>query len=1228
MGLNKWVGWGLSTLALRFLNKSKGSSASSAEPAALSVTQTRIGSPVPVVLGTCLVKTPLIAYWGDFSSRAYTETYAAHAHFNAWPLVFALIADVLASPATGTSKDVDTHGDSGHGTSKDVMVTPLIKALFLWLLSWLINGRNLKTTIQKGFKYYLGFQEIVCWSHPNAHLKAVYMNEKKVWEGDEAAANHTNGSPFVISIDDENLFGGPDENGGFSGQLHVYFGGGNQMPDSWMTQQTLAGSVQAGLRGLTPAYRSYISVVVPTAYIGKTATIPTMWYEVEIVPDGLGLGNIGQDANPAEILYEIHRNDRWGLAEDADLLNRDSLLAMGETLKEEAVGLSIQLTAKTQGRPLVDGICDHIGAIRYLEQTTGKMVYRLIRNDYEEADVVSVTPSNCAEISFSRQDWSNTINEISVSYTDRSNLYEAGTLSDVDAANVEINQGTKTTKTYEYPYFTTAENALWAAKRELRQEGYPVATADLICNRRLSNLRLGDMLRLNWPAYGIEHMYMRVTAVDLGDFIEGKVKISAMEDVFSLEKTTYGFSGTSGWITQPLYPTGVQAFFVMEFPFEILRAEDAYIYAFAAQPDADTTQWSIWRKGEATGQDFVTTNTLSKWTPTGRLIYDYEEFGDPEDMKGFLISDSGGIKELKMVLSAESNMDMEAARRSGKLLVIGDELMAFSALTQLPNGNWQVSGVLRGTYDTTPQKHAAGEFVYFIQSGHYGNVTRGGPVCKKGKSVKEFYNVTTATINKKEKFNALKVREWTTVRRAERPNVQGNIRLHAHNLLSAYHAKKLAGDLKLEWSARNKKESLGCVSQCDVTDFWSGLPYTPPEGLVYLTDVYVNNTRINRFTQGAALRPASARIACMGDGWTDAVWSNAANLPIYKERPKVSDHWTSLAGAGLSLTLDNHGLYGETTSSMLARFDADIVASQPDLCTLLGGACDIYAGGAVSAILANFESMVHKCRQASIVPLLLSYPVSYADYQKAGQEIAALKELHEKLLELAEREKIAIVDLWETKLLVSGIQDATCYLSDGIHLSRKGHRIVADAVLAKLKPILSASNRLVYTWAQRCKDSLTLNAQTKIDLYCQTPQGLESYQKQSRTFLWTAPVIVNLLATEADGALYVQNADNGGQIVVQAGPYNGVLYVDYEDCPVVLLGRKRNAMQNGAFYNQKGEIFLPDGRAMFFHDKDTYDTVLLEPGFVLLLQFRDTRIQTSKAYLQWDGSEFKEVTVT
>lgn len=852
-GLNAFTGWGLSNLALFFLNKRSNSSSETNQDAdTLHVTtnQTKVGQPIPAVLGTQMIKNPIVSYFGDFSSRAYTETYAAHAKFNAWPLVFALIMAYIAKPATGHQStpavvkpgaSVQTSGGSGQVTGhseangamyKDDLTGPLINSLFMWLLSWLINGRNLKTTIQKGFQYYLGWQQIVCWSGPNLRLRRIYMNEKVVWEGDEAAEKHADGSPLIINVDDETLFGGVDEQGGFIGALHVYFGSENQQPDAWMAEQMAGQSVQEELRGYTPAYRSVLSIVVPTAYIGKSATIPEIWVEVTNAPESLGLGLIDQDLNPAEFLYELHTNPDWGLDEPPDLLDVEALRHAGAVLAQEGVGISTVLSGKTQASAVLDTVLEHINGVKYSDPATGKLTFRLIRDDYDPALLLSLHTGNCSTVEFSRLDWGETVSKISVTYTDRQARYETGTLPAIDPANREINTA-QTAKTYDYTYFTKTENALWAAKRELTQQAYPLATVSITGNRQLYSARIGDVVLLNWEPYGIKNMLLRVTKVDLGDFVDGTVKLETMEDVFGLEKTEFGFSDTTEWIPEEKYPSGVQQFQYMELPWELCQEDRSHVVAFALRPDLSTQFWTIWR--QRSGKMFETRTTLSKWTAAARLVYGIEEYSAVEDLIGFEVVNLDGMEELEN----SQAIDFAAARKGSRLLAAGNEIIAYSSLQQLPNGRWYVKGILRGVLDTVPEEHAAQSTVFFIKSGTYANVTTGGPVCSAGTIVTEQYTITASTVDHAEEFDYMKVRQLTTTRRPEQPSVPGRIRMAAHLQDDQYILRELAGDLKISWTARDKKSSYGAVSQEDVIEYWSKRAFTTPEGTNYLARVSV-----------------------------------------------------------------------------------------------------------------------------------------------------------------------------------------------------------------------------------------------------------------------------------------------------------------------------------------------------------------------------------------------------
>lgn len=861
MAMNPYVGWGVTTLLSWLINKgNKKSNSSSTDPESLNLSAAQVGTPVPVIMGRTLLKAPLIIYYGDFSAKAYTETYAAHANFSAWPLVLSLIATYIGAAITGhqatpatvkPGASVSTSGGSGRvtgtttadgATYKDDLTGPLLNALFMWLLSWLINGRNLKTTVQKGFKYSLGYQMLACISGTDIRLRGVYLKEQKVWEGNVSREDYQQ-DPFIIKVDNDELFGGPDEEGGFQGELRFYMGGPEQPADPWMIEQMQTDTVQEELRGLTPAYRPFISLVVPTAYIGKQSSIPDTWLDLQWIPNRLGLGAIGEDANPVEAIYEMHINEEWGLNRDPELLDTDALIAIGQRLKAEGIGLTVPITAKTEVRQLIDNICEHLDMVRYTDPETGKLTFKLIRDDYDPTNLPIFDETICSSVEFTRTVWSNTNGAICVSYTDSAAQYESSTVTVNDPANIQINEGNNNGQDFDFTYFTTAGNARWAAQRELKQQAFPLAAATIVCNRKGAFARPGDVIKLNWPPYGIKDLILRVTDVDLGDFVQGEVEITCIEDVFGMGKSKFSSSDSTEWKPPQNYPTGVQLFHYFEAPWELMQVDNSYVFALTARPDLKTQKWTVHRYRDLTWE---TTNSLTKWTPTGQLIGNYLETGDMEDVTGFEIFDLGGVEDLAARSLSTGTPGFTAARNGARLLMIGNEIMGWGNLMQLPNGHWRVQNVIRATFDTVPISHAAGAPIYFMDAGYYANVTTGGAVIPAGGTTSESYNITTATAEAEETFDITKVTALTTKQRPERPTPPGRIRMDTHVKNNMPHITQAAGDFTLSWMLRNKKQSFGCVSQDDVSDYFSGVAINPPEGLQTIVQVYVGSDKIHQ----------------------------------------------------------------------------------------------------------------------------------------------------------------------------------------------------------------------------------------------------------------------------------------------------------------------------------------------------------------------------------------------
>ena len=833
MGLNAYTGWGISTALLFLFNKrnNKGSEIEY-KPESLSANNaTKIGSSVPVVLGRALIKEPLVSYFGDFRSEPYTEEYSAHAKFDGRGMVLSLILAIIASAFTtvnvtpavvqadGANEGGPVHstGTAQGGTYKDIVTPAVLLALFQWLLGWLINGRNLKTTIQKGFKYYLGWQWLVCWSDENIKVGRIYMDENII--NSTIYDKTSNMSGKTLNINKPDLFGGVDESGGFVGDLRVYFGTNNQTKDSWMVNQMNGSSIQAELRGLTPLYKNFLSVVVPTAYIGKRATIPSTFFEILNYPNKLGFEKIGEDLNPAEAIYAIITNEYWGGKETLDRVDEESLIKLGQTCQDEGLGISIKIDQITEIGSVLNSILELINGVMYDHPMTGKLTFKLIRDDYNIDELVTLSSLNCEELVFNRLDWSETVSTITTTYTDPDNLYEISTISYRDLANPLIT-GSKTEKKLDSVLYHTPTNALNYAKVESLSQGYPLASFSVVANRTVSDLQIGDAVIVNWVEYSIAKMICRVVDIDYGGLIDGRVKLELIEDIYGLGDTTYKLGNGTEWVKPEKLPKKVVYSDYFELPFEISHSLDTYIKSVVSRPPhQDTIYWNVWRFID--GQ-FKITSKSSKWTETGRLVYGYTDDTTYIDPLGFQIREVGVVGYIDLMIDKINADDTDTYNnRSGiNIMLVDNELMSFNKIEKLPNGDYIIKDVIRGVYDTIVEPHTAEAVVYFLWN--VVDVNSGNRVNKKGTASIEHFNITTATVDREMEFDNADIVTFHTTRRSEQPSIMSDLQVAIDkNVFTEFRRKfnaSMGGDVLFKFKQRDKFKLNGIMAQ-DETNY-------------------------------------------------------------------------------------------------------------------------------------------------------------------------------------------------------------------------------------------------------------------------------------------------------------------------------------------------------------------------------------------------------------------------
>lgn len=543
-----------------------------------------------------------------------------------------------------------------------------------------------------GYKYYVSVQ-IVIGHGPIDAVTAVHVGRKLAWTG-----STVNGP---ISGDQPNLFGPSDQEGGISGTLWVHGGALNQAPDDYAEMKL---DVAPGYSGI--AYGIWTNMERDGGgYLGNSKFPPEVWITAQRLPKLLGNGkhDIGGHANPAEFLYELLVNSRWGAGMPVDLIDKPSFQAAAVTLYNEGMGIAPLYNNEASVETIIMDVLGHIDGAIYSDIYTGKRTLVLARADYTLSSQPLFDEANSVLVDFSRPGWDETVNEVHVNYMDAATGEPASVVAQ-DLANQQIQQAV-VARTIDYPACPTEAQAQKLAWRDLRALSLPLAKCTIRADRSAWVLRPGMVIRVSNAQRGFSEMAMRVNRINYGTMVDGQIEFECVQDVFNLSATIYGSSPGTGWV-DPIGPPAVVRYPVLlEAPYHITRsagtAEVGKLLTWAAAPAGDAFEYQIHtRQGAA---PFVRRGT-APFGPTATLTAAINETAGTIQV--------GSGQDLDLLTSTDSTGQ---AQGSG-LMLIDNEWLSWRTKTNDGGGLYTLSTVYRGCLDTVPAAHASGARVRFLDN--------------------------------------------------------------------------------------------------------------------------------------------------------------------------------------------------------------------------------------------------------------------------------------------------------------------------------------------------------------------------------------------------------------------------------------------------------------------------------------------------------------------------------
>lgn len=406
---------------------------------------------------------------------------------------------------------------------------------------------------------------------------------------------------------------------------------------------------------------------------------------------------IGNDVNPAAALYYILKTL---IGYPDALLDEASFKAANDTLYNEGFGISFTMTQASEAKTYIDEILKTIDAVLQIDPFNGKMKLKLLRGDYTLSQLPSVNETNSAKVTFSRRGNEELYSRVTITYKEnRANeQFIENSVSAVNTA-ARLLIGYEKTFNANYKMLSAAASANKALDREFKRNSYPIASVKFTCSAKdFGHIAIGDVINFSNAALGVLNMPVRVTSIGGDKERAQEIEISGGEDIFAI-----------GSITIAQEQENESETIIYELPdIQYTDVKDAPAEHATSQRDVNCL--AVYPQGFT--QFLTATDGLSgqsvNLTPCylGTLAAPYGVTEDMDEGDGFAVTPLTDMWSVSLT-------DAGFQRLKG-VAYIEDELIAYQFRTAQGDGNYAVSHIMRGLFNTEKKAHPKGARVWFI----------------------------------------------------------------------------------------------------------------------------------------------------------------------------------------------------------------------------------------------------------------------------------------------------------------------------------------------------------------------------------------------------------------------------------------------------------------------------------------------------------------------------------
>ena len=426
--------------------------------------------------------------------------------------------------------------------------------------------------------------------------------------------------------------------------------------------------------------------------LGSNASLPNFNFEVK---GKLTEGGDGVDVNPADYILYILNKIGMGDVKISGIENYRRYCAAADLLISTPMDESKSRTA----REIVNEIATITNAFMFWSNDQFKIVpladraigswepNRTIMYDLTPDDFLP--QSNGACVTYARKDSSEIYNRFTVEFINRANGYEKESVSYVDSDDLK-EYGLRQASTTKALYIYTKKRAVFLAEELARKNKYERNQYTFKLDWAFCRLEVGDLVTLTDPSIGLNKQVALIDSVT--EDAQGLLTFTAISraggdydaaiyDVHDTDRPFVDFSPEPGDVDVPA---------IFQPPTE-LTSNGNELWIGAKGKSKNWGGCNVWVSDD--NQHYSEVGKITNSARLGSLAAAVNASADEIEVtvNGTLLSGTE-----------------QDAQRANTLCWLDGECLSYTTATMLQNGNYKLSGLIRGQYNTTAADHAAG----------------------------------------------------------------------------------------------------------------------------------------------------------------------------------------------------------------------------------------------------------------------------------------------------------------------------------------------------------------------------------------------------------------------------------------------------------------------------------------------------------------------------------------